>query len=50
MNQDDRLNLRARQMMDDATLPERLKLPNAGILLNQLRINIASRSTTLAGS
>ncbi len=40
MNKDDRLNLRARQMLDDPTLPLRDRVTNPDALLRQLAASV----------
>lgn len=40
MNTDDRLNLRARQILDDPTLPKNQRIANPGALLKQLARSI----------
>jgi hypothetical protein len=38
---DERLNLRARQILDDPTLSQNERIPNAATLLKQLALNVS---------
>ncbi len=40
MTNDERLTLRARQLLDDPTLPQNLKLKNSAALLQQLALSL----------
>lgn len=48
MNTDDRLNLRARQILDDPTLPPSQRIANPGAVLKQLAQNVQGDPATLA--
>jgi hypothetical protein len=43
MTNDERLVLRARQLLDDDTLPPQARLENAGALLRQLALDVRDR-------
>lgn len=45
---DDRLNLRARQLLDDPTLPQNLKIKNGAALLQQLALTVRGDATRRA--
>lgn len=45
MTNDERLNLRARQILDDPTLAPSQRIGNASVLLNELRNSVRSDDT-----
>lgn len=48
MNTDDRLNLRARQMLDDPTLSSRDRIANPDALIKQLALSVKDDPARLA--
>jgi hypothetical protein len=49
MTNDERLNLRARQILDDPTLPSNQQIANAHVLLAELKNSVKGHPDVLAG-